>query len=69
MMAQYSNVDFAYYHRGIQRHGDHTRTVRRDTDTGFGVDASGQTGFVGNMLLGIMGSSPGSLPLLFFNSW
>ena len=68
MMTRYSNVDIAYYHRRIQRHCDHTGPARRDTDTRFGMDASGQTGPVGNMLLGIMGSVTRCVPLLFFNS-
>jgi len=32
------------------------------------VDARGQTGSAGDLLLGIMGSVAGRIPLLFFNS-
>ena len=65
---QYGDVDSAYYHRRIQRHCDHTGTVWCDIDTRFGVDASGPTRPVGNMLLGIVGSVTGCVSLLFFNS-
>jgi len=69
MTSQYINVDFTYNHRRIQFNRDYTGTVRCDTDKRFGLDAEGQNGFVGNILLGIVGSATRSISLLFFNSW
>jgi len=63
------NVDFTYNHRRIQFDCDNTRTVRCNTDKGFGLGAEGQNGFVGNILLGIVGGTTRSVSLLFFNSW
>jgi hypothetical protein len=68
-VSKYLHVETVDHYWRISYHSNHTGTVWCDTDTRFSMDAHRQTGPVGNMLLGIMGSITGCVPLLFFNSW
>ena len=65
---KYLHADPVDHHRRIQLHSDHRGSTGCYSNQRSSVDAHGQTGFAGDLLLGIMGSAAGRISLLFFNS-
>ena len=65
---KYLHADTVDHYWRIQHHCDHTGSSRCDQDLRSSVDAHGQTGSAGDLLLGIMGCAAGRISLLFFNS-
>ena len=65
---KYLHADPVDHHRRIQLHSDHRGSTGCYSNQRSSVDAHGQTGSAGDLLLGIMGSAAGRISLLFFNS-
>ena len=65
---KYLHADTVDHHRRIQHHCDHSGSSRSNQDLRSSVDAHGQTGSAGDLLLGKLGSVAGCISLLLFNS-
>ena len=65
---KYLHADPVDHHWRIQLHCDHRGSTGCYSNQRSSVDAHGQTGFAGDLLLGKLCSAAGRISLLFFNA-